>query len=150
MVCPKSLYANQNDRIIADLEVRSSLEYESLDQSATTFIQTGNTELGDAPNTFVIHCTETQDKNFRHSRHTVAFYMTDFVGNITMQGSALESVSTRVDWYDINVQGDVEQPSILQYSIQWHRSFNFVINTNWLRVKFDKTSELVDKVLSRN
>ena len=63
-------------------------------QSATTFIQTGNTELGDAPNTFVsFHCTETQDKNFRHSRHTVAFYMTDFVGNITMQGSALESAS---------------------------------------------------------
>ena len=53
-VSQNPLYANQNDRIITDLEVRSSLEYEPIaSQSATTFIQTGNTELGDAPNTFV-------------------------------------------------------------------------------------------------
>ena len=153
-VSQNPLYANQNDRIITDLEVRSSLEYEPIaSQSATTFTQTGNTELGDAANTFVSSSLYgNQDKNFRHSRHTVAFYMTDFVGNITMQGSALESAPTQEsDWYDINVQGDAGTAAV-PYSTAYNGidPFNFVINTNWLRVKFDKTSGSVDKVLLRN
>ncbi len=153
-VSQNPLYANQNDRIITDLEVRSSLEYEPIaSQSATTFTQTGNTELGDPANTFVSSSMYgNQDKNFRHSRHTVAFYMTDFVGNITVQGSALESAPTQeTDWYDINVQGDVGDPAV-PYGTAYNGidPFNFIINTNWLRVKFDKTSGSVDKVLLRN
>ena len=78
--------------------------------------------------------------------------MTDFVGNITMQGSALESAPTQEsDWYDINVQGDAGTAAV-PYSTAYNGidPFNFVINTNWLRVKFDKTSGSVDKVLLRN
>jgi len=148
------LYANQNDRIITDLEVRSSLEYEPVaSQSATTFTQTANTELGDAANTFVTSALYgNQDKNFRHSRHTVAFYMTDFVGEVFVQGSALESSPNQEsDWYDINVQGDFGQVKI-PYTTAFNGvdPFNFVINTNWLRVKFNKTSGSVDKILLRN
>ena len=93
-----------------------------------------------------------QNKNYRHSRHTIAFYMTDFVGNVTIQGSALETAPTQEsDWYGINAQGDFGQ-IVIPYTSAFSGvdPFNFKINTNWIRVKFDLTSGSMDKVLLRN
>ena len=140
------MYANQNDRIITDLEIRSSLEYEPVEtQTQTTFTDQGS-------NVFVTSAMYgNQDHNFNHSQHTIGMYMTSFVGNVTIQGSALESTPTQnSDWYDIDVQGDGIAPVPFTSAFSGIAAFNFKVNTNWVRVKFEKTSGSLDKVLLRN
>lgn len=148
------LYANQNDRILTDLEIRSSMEYEPAPtQTQNVFTQISNVALGDSTNAFVSNALfGNQDKNFRHSKHTVALYLTDFVGDVYIQGSALETAPTQEsDWYNINVQGDFGQAKI-PYTTTFTGvdPFNFTINTNWIRVRFEQTSGSIDKVLLRN
>ena len=93
-----------------------------------------------------------QDNNFTHSQHTIGIYMTSFVGNVEIQGSALSTAPTQdSDWYDINVQGDSGQ-SVVPFTTAFSGidAYNFTVNTNWVRVKFAKTSGSFDKVLLRN
>ena len=149
-----ALSANQHDGIITTLEIKSALEYHPLpSQVITSFIQTGNVQLGDSNDTFVSSAMYgNQSKNFRHSRHTMGFYLNEFVGTVQIQGCALESAPTdESDWYNINPQGDFGQ-SIIPYSSPFTGidPFNFTVNTNWIRVKFTKTSGSVDKVILRN
>jgi hypothetical protein len=149
-----ALYANQNEGVITQFEIKSPLEYHPLpSQSIESFIQTGNVVLGDPSDKFVTSAMYgNQAKNYRHSRHTIGFYLDEFVGTIQIQGSALESVPTQEsDWYNINPQGDFGQ-SIIPYTSAFTGidPFNFVINTNWIRVEFVKTSGSVDKILLRN
>jgi len=147
------LYANQNDRIITDLEIMSSLEFEPIPTQENTFTQTSNTALGDASNVFVTSALfGNQDSNYQHSEHTVALYLSNFVGNVYIQGSALESTpSQETDWYNIDIQGDAGQPGI-PYSTSYNGidPFNFSLNTNWIRIKAEPTSGTIDKVLLRN
>ncbi len=153
-VTQSPLYANQNDRIITDLEIRSSLEYDPVaTQEQATFTQTQNTDLGDPANVFVTSAMYgNQDNNFTSSQHTIGIYMTDFVGNVTIQGSALSSTPTQdSDWYNINVQGDSGSDAVpFSTAFNGIDAYNFNVNTNWVRVKFDKTSGSLDKVLLRN
>ena len=153
-VTQSPLYANQNDRIITDLEIRSSLEYDPVaTQEQATFTQTQNTDLGDPANVFVTSAMYgNQDNNFTSSQHTIGIYMTNFVGNVTIQGSALSSTPTQDnDWYNINVQGDSGSDAIpFSTAFNGIDAYNFNVNTNWVRVKFDKTSGSLDKVLLRN
>jgi hypothetical protein len=147
------LYANQNDRIVTDLEVKSSLEYEPIaTQETTTFTQTANTDLGDAANTFVTSAMFGNMDNNQNGSHTCAFYLTDFTGNIHLQGSALETTpSADTDWYDINVQGDLGEPSIpITTATTIVDPYNFKINTNWIRVKYHPTAGTIDKFQLRN
>ena len=132
------LYANQNDRIITDLEVKSNLEYEPIPtQQKTTFTQTANTELGDAANTFVSSAMYGNQDNLTSGNHTIAMYLTGFSGNIYVQGSALETTpSSDTDWYDIGVQGDIGEPAIPYTSFTGIDPFNFTVNTNWIRLKY--------------
>lgn len=146
-VTQSPLYANQNDRIITDLEIRSQLEYDPIPtQTQITFQDQGS-------NVFVTSAMYgNQDQNFKHSQHTIGMYMTDFVGNVTIQGSALSSTPTQdSDWYDINVQGDSGQ-AVVPFTTAFSGidAYNFTVNTNWVRVKFAKTSGSFDKVLLRN
>lgn len=146
------LYANQNDRIITDLEVKSNLEYEPLPtQQKTTFTQTANTELGDAANIFVSSAMYGNQDNLTSGNHTIAMYLTGFSGNVYIQGSALESTpSADTDWYDINVQGDIGDPAIPYASFTGIDPFNFTVNTNWIRVKYYPTAGTLDKFQLRN
>ena len=141
------LYANQDDKIITDLEVKSSLEHEPVaSQSQTSFTE-------ESSNVYVSSAMYgNQDKNFRHSRHTIAFYMTGFTGNVTIQGSALESTPTQPsDWYDINPTGDGNESKLPFTTFTGIDPFNFTINTNWIRVKYeDNSAGTLDKVLLRN
>ena len=146
------LYANQNDRIITDLEVKSNLEYEPIPtQQKTTFTQTANTDSGDAANTFVSSAMYGNQDNLTTGNHTIAMYLTGFSGNIHVQGSALETTpSSDTDWYDINVQGDVGDPAIPYTTFTGIDPFNFTVNTNWVRLKYYPTAGTVDKVQLRN
>jgi hypothetical protein len=78
--------------------------------------------------------------------------MTNFVGTVRVQGSALASApSLDSDWYDINVQGDIGSPAIpYATATSGVDPFNFTINTNWIRIIFDQTSGTLDQVLLRN
>ena len=145
-VTQSPLYANQNDRIITDLEIRSSLEYDPVaTQTQTSFADQGS-------NVFVTSAMYgNQDQNFSHSQHTIGIYMTSFVGNVTIQGSALSSTPSQdSDWYDIDVQGDGLAPVPFTSAFSGIDAYNFKVNTNWVRVKFDKSSGSLDKVLLRN
>ena len=148
------LSVNQNDDMIVNIEIKSPLEYEPLpSQEQLSFLQTANVDLGADTNTFVSSAMYgNQDKNFRHSRHTIAFYLDKFVGNVYIEGSALETVPTQEsDWYVINPQGDFGQ-AIIPYTSATTGvdPFNFKINTNWIRVKYDLTSGSFNKVILRN
>lgn len=146
------LYANQNDRIITDLEVKSNLEYEPIPtQQKTTFTQTANTDNGDAANTFVSSAMFGNQDNLTTGNHTIAMYLTGFSGNIHIQGSALETTpSSDTDWYDINVQGDVGDPAIPYTTFTGIDPFNFTVNTNWVRLKYYPTAGTVDQIQLRN
>jgi hypothetical protein len=147
------LYANQNDRIVTDLEVKSSLEYDpSPTQTAAVFTRTASLGVDGVDSFATSSLYGNQDKNFRHSRHTIALYMTNFVGSVKIQGSALESAPTQdSDWYDINSQGDIGNPAIPYVTAtSGVDPFNFTVNTNWIRVTFDQTSGTLDQVLLRN
>lgn len=149
-----ALYANQKDNVITQFEIKSPLEYHPLpSQEITNFMQTGNVQLGDPADKFVTSAMYgNQAKNYRHSRHTIGLYMSDFVGNVQIQGSALESMPTQdSDWYNINPQGDFGQ-SVIPYTSAYSGidPFNFTINTNWIRVEFTKTSGSIDKIILRN
>lgn len=148
------LYANQNDRLITNIEILSSLEYMPVPtQTATSFQLVSSVDQGDPETVYVSGPLRGNlEKNFLHSRHTIALYMTNFVGEVTIQGSAMmDPPSDEAQWYDINVQGDIGAATI-PYSTAFDGvdPFNFVINTNWIRVKWSVTSGSIDKILLRN
>ena len=73
--------------------------------------------------------------------HTVAIYgSTDFDGTVTIQGS-LEDQNP-ANWADLS-SASYSNPTTPQY-----QNFNGVFS--WLRIKYEKTSGSIDKVLIRN
>ena len=77
--------------------------------------------------------------------------MTGFTGTVSLQASALATVPSESDWYDVNVQGDIGSPT-MPYPTAYTGvdPYNFKINTNWIRVKYHPTAGTIDKFQLRN
>lgn len=146
------LYSNQNDHIMIDLDIRSTLEFDPAPtQETTTF-----TQVSDPQGDYYVSdpFNGNQDQNQTHCLHTIAFYMDQFVGEVTVQGSIQESVpdpENDTDWFDINVQGDIGSPEIpFNTAFTGVDPFNFTVNALWIRVKYTVTSGSITRIQLRN
>lgn len=148
------LYSNQNDHVLINLDLRSTLEFDpDPTQETTTFtlVDPGNSE----PVYYVSDpFNGNQEQNQSHCLHTIAFYMDQFVGEVTVQGSLQETVpnaENETDWFDINVQGDIGSPEIpFTTAFTGIDPFNFTVNAVWIRVKYTVTSGSITKIQLRN
>lgn len=143
------LYADQNDNVRFDLRVTEQVvSLPVATQEASTFTQQGNTNLGDAANTFVTSALDGNlESNFLEARHTVAVWPTAFTGQVTIQASCLTTVPAAddesADWFDVENLDFTANSNVVQTT-------NFVANVNWVRAVSKPTSGSISRVQLRN
>jgi hypothetical protein len=144
----RPVFTDQNSNIRFDLEISDQIGLQPIaTQEDATFLQTGNTVLGDAANTFVSSALSgNQDRNFAEARHTLAVYPNSYTGQVTIQGSCLsatpDSDDDSQDWFNI-LNMDISSSSNIH-----HKSFQ--VNANWIRIVSKPTSGTLSKVILRN
>jgi len=144
----KPIYTDQNNSIRFDIEISNELGVEPIaTQEETTFLQTGNTVLGDAANTFVSSALYGNlDRNFTNAQHTIAVYPDTYTGQVSVQASCMSSTpdsdDDSKDWFT------VKNLDLSATSNVTHTSFN--VNCNWVRIVSKPSSGSISKVLLRN
>ena len=142
------LYIDQNNNIRFDIEITDQVGVEPIPtQTTTSFIQTGNTIIGDTANTFVTSALYgNQERNFNKAQHTIAVYPAAYTGQVIVQASCLSGVpqsdDESKDWFNVTTL-DLSNASSIAYS-----SFN--VNCNWVRILSLPESGSIDKVELRN
>jgi len=144
----RPVYSDQNNNVAFDIEIADQLGLTPIPtQTQNTFLQTGNTMIGDASNTFVTNALYGNlDRNFADAQHTMAIYPNTYTGQVTIQASCLTAVpdndDASTDWFDVkNI--DLSNTSSIAHT-------NFNINCNWVRIISKPESGSIDKVLLRN
>ena len=144
----RPVYSDQNNNVAFDIEIADQLGLSPIEtQIQNTFLQTGNTNIGDAANTFVTNAMYGNlDRNFSDAQHTIAVYPEAYTGQVTIQASCLtaqpDNDDASVDWFDVqNI--DLSNSSVIA-----HRTFS--INCNWVRIISKPTSGTISKVALRN
>lgn len=144
----RPVYSDQNNNVAFDIEIADQLGLVPIDtQTQNTFLQTGNTMVGDAANTFVTNAMYgNQDRNFANAQHTLAIYPDTYTGQVTIQASCItappDNDDQSTDWFDIE---NIDFSSSSNIS---HTTFN--VNCNWVRILSKPTSGTISKVLLRN
>ena len=144
----RPVYTDQMNNIRFDIEISDQVSQEPVStQMANTFLQTGNTLLGDAANTFTSSALYGNlDRNFNNAQHTIAVYPEAYTGQVTVQASCLKSVPSSdddsIDWFD------VENMDITSSSNISHTTFQ--VNCNWVRILSKPTSGSIAKIMLRN
>lgn len=147
-VIDRPIYTDQNNNIRFDIEISDQVSQEPVStQMANTFLQTGNTLLGDAANTFTSSALYGNlDRNFNNAQHTIAVYPDTYTGQVTVQASCLRSVPSSdddsIDWFDIENLDFTASSNIA------HTTFN--VNCNWVRILSKPTSGSISKIMLRN
>jgi hypothetical protein len=144
------VYNDQNNNIRFDIEITDQTGEEPVStQVETTFTQTANTMLGDASNVIVSSAFYGNlERNFPNAQHSIAFYTTQYTGNITIQASCLLGVpdidDASSDWFNI------ETIALSNSSVVTHHTFT--VNCNWVRVTHtpNNTNGTLNKILLRN
>lgn len=148
----KPIYSDHNNNIRFNLEIT--------DQTGTTPVETQQTDTlldvtnlgnssGTPANTFVTSALYGNlNRNFQNAQHTVAFYPSNFEGQVVVQASCFTSVPqteyySGSDWFDVVTLDIEEETSNIQYA-------SFVCNCNWVRLVILPQSGSVDRVLLRN
>ena len=135
------VFTDQNNGLKFQIEISDQLDEEPIvTQEVTAFTEAGS-------NIYVSSAMSGNvDRNFNHSLHSLAINPSTYTGNITIQGSCLETVpnsdDASTDWFNI------ENIVLSSSSILTHKTFK--INANWLRIKHTPTSGTISKVLIRN
>ena len=144
------LYTDQNDNMRFDIKVTDQVTSAPVPtQTATTFIQQGNTSLGDAANTFVTSAFEGNlERNFTDARHTVAVFPNAYEGQVTIQASCLGSVPSSDDesddWFDVVDLDFTGNSNVAQVT-------NFVTNCEWVRAVLKPSNDgSITKIELRN
>ena len=144
----RPVYSDQNNNVAFDIEIADQLGLSPIPtQVQNTFLQTGNTMVGDASNTFVTNAMYGNlDRNFADAQHTLAIYPNTYTGQVTIQASCLtgqpDNDDASTDWFDVqNI--DLSNTSSIS-----HTTFN--MNCNWVRILSKPSSGSIDKVLLRN
>tara|TARA_B110000444_G_scaffold243291_1_gene261559 strand:+ start:392 stop:1210 length:819 start_codon:yes stop_codon:yes gene_type:complete len=147
------LYSDQQGNAKIELEVTDQIVQEPIaTQEDTTFLQTADTDTGDAANTYVSNAMYGNlNKNFQNAQHTVAVYPASaYTGQVTVQASLLSSVpdsdDISIDWFDVK---NIDMTANTQI-----RTETFSVSANWVRIvskptTSDTTANLT-KVLLRN
>lgn len=144
----RAFYSDQNNNVRLELEVTEQVVQDPVPtQVNDSFLQTGNTELGDAANTFVSSALlGNLDKNFQNAQHTVAVYPNAYTGQVTVQGSCIigtpDSDDASAHWFDVtNI--DISDSSNVTHT-------SFSVNCNWVRVVSKPLNGTLDKIMLRN
>lgn len=144
----KAFYSDQNNNVRLEIEVTGQIVQDPVPtQVNDSFLQTGNTMLGDAANTFVSSALlGNLDKNFQNAQHTVALYPSSYTGQVTVQASCIigtpDSDDASVDWFDVtNI--DLTDASNAT-------SKTFSVSCNWVRIVSKPQSGSIDKIMLRN
>lgn len=145
------IYSDQDNNIQFDIEVTDQINVEPVaTQSADTFLQTGNTVLGDAANSFVSSALYGNlDRNFSHAMHTMAISAAGYTGQVHVQGSCIHSVpdsdDASPDWFNITIL-DIADPQTTGNIV--HTSFT--VNCNWVRVLHYPVTGEITNIQLRN
>lgn len=144
----RPVYSDQNNNVAFDIEIADQLGLSPIEtQVQNTFLQTGNTLVGDAANTFVTNAMlGNLDRNFADAQHTLAVYPTAYTGQVTIQASCLtgqpDNDDESTDWFDVkNI--DLSNSSVIA-----HETFN--LNCNWVRIISKPSDGTISKVALRN
>tara|TARA_B100000900_G_C20534860_1_gene697935 strand:+ start:289 stop:1017 length:729 start_codon:yes stop_codon:yes gene_type:complete len=147
------LYSDQQGNAKIELEVTDQVFQEPIaTQEDSTFLQTADTDNGDAANVYVSNAMYGNlSKNFQNAQHTVAVYPASaYTGQVTVQASLITGVpdsdDVSTDWFDVT---NIDMSANTQI-----RTETFSVSANWVRVvskptSSDDTANLT-KVLLRN
>jgi hypothetical protein len=144
------LYNDQSNNIRFDINITDQAGTEPVaTQENISFVQSGNTLLGDTSNNFVSSAfLGNLEKNFSNAQHTIAIYTQTYTGNIKIQASCLVSVpdsdDTSKDWFDV-----ATLPLTNFTGVKYN---TFQVNCNWIRVVHypDTPESAINKILLRN
>jgi hypothetical protein len=143
------MYADQDNNIVFDLEITNQTGTEPKPtQSTTDLIKVADIGNGDPANVFVTSALAGNlEQNFPNAQHSMAIYLEEYTGNITVQASCFVSVPSSdefsTDWFDVeNISVADANTSIV--------STNFVVNCNWIRIISTPDTGSVTKVSLRN
>lgn len=140
-------YADQNNNLRFDIQVTEQIDQTPVPtQEANTFLQVA-TAPPDAANVFASSALfGNQDRNFTYALHSMGLYTTSYTGNITIQGSCIESTPSNDndsnDWFDIT--------TVALSNVSVVTPVNFELNANWIRVLHTPDSGTLDKIVLRN
>lgn len=142
------VYTDQNNNIRFDINISDQVGVEPIPtQENTTFLQTGNTLLGDAANTFVSSALYGNlDRNFTNAQHTLAVYPDVYTGQVLVQASCVsttpDSDDASKDWFTVDTL-DLSNTSNIAHT-------TFQVNCNWVRILSKPDSGSIAKVVLRN
>jgi hypothetical protein len=136
------LYANQDNHLMFDIEIT--------DQAFVTPTPTQQVSEFTETSAGVFVSTSLLGNVYRNSlnaQHSLAIYLSSFVGDIRIQASCVggspNTDDTSLDWFDVYTETvAVADSSILEHTFQ--------VNANWIRIVFEPTSGTVNKVQLRN
>jgi len=144
------VFSNQNNDVSFDIEIKDDAFVEPVPTQTTTVItQTANTMLGANANVFTSDAMfGNLDRNFSHAQHSIGMYVTNFTGNLVVQGSCLEGTpdtdDASSDWFNVSTVSTTSASNIIHQT--------FIVNANWIRVLSypSDTDSKLTKVALRN
>lgn len=145
------IYTDQDNNVQFDVEVTDQINVEPVPtQTANTFLQTGNTLIGDAANSFVSSALYGNlDRNFQNALHTIAITAPGYTGQVIVQGSCVSSVpdsdDASPDWFNVSIL-DLADPQTTGNIVQT----SFAINCNWVRVLHYPQAGQITNIQLRN
>ena len=145
------VYADQDNNLQFDIEVTDQVNVEPVPtQTAETFLQTGNTVIGDAANSFVTSALYGNlDRNYQHALHTMAITAPGYTGQVHIQGSCIgstpDSDDASTDWFTVSIL-DLADPQTTGNIV----NTTFSVNCNWVRVLHYPESGTITRVQLRN
>lgn len=144
------VYNDQNNNIRFSIDITDQASVEPVaTQENISFMQSGNTLIGDSSNSFVSSAlTGNLDRNFSNAQHTLAVYTETYTGNVKIQASCLvgtpNSDDASKDWFDVT--------TLALSNITGITHETFQVNCNWVRVVHypDNPESVLNKILLRN
>lgn len=136
------LYANQDNDLRFDIEITDQAHVSPVPtQEVTEFTETSS---GVYVSTSLLGNIY---RNFPNAQHSLAIYLSSFVGDIKIQASCVggspDTDDASGDWFDVYTETiETADSSILEHTFQ--------ANVNWVRIVFEPTSGTVSKVQLRN
>lgn len=139
---PLPLYANQDNDLRFDIEITNQADVSPVaTQQDDDFTETSSGVFVSSSLLGNIY------RNFPNAQHSMAIYLSSFVGDIKIQASCVggspDTDDASLDWFDVYSETIATADSgILEHTFQ--------ANVNWVRIVFEPTSGTVSKVQLRN